>query len=178
MLISRLPERIQATGDSAKVQGKLVVSLGGSPTAIETTWVFGLISARVKPHTNTPALSVQAVDLSHCVAVETGEGGHGGAGEKQPSGSQRGAGEPRIHRGLEGCFYRCTRWRTIGAFGRRREALIDGSDPSGGGPTAHRFASSFAGWGIGKPTFVVRCNSICSPFSVPANVLFPAVKET
>jgi hypothetical protein len=57
--------------------------------------------------------------------------------------------------------------------------LLEGSDPSGGGPIAGReLGGSCAGFDGGVAAVIVRCNSIRSPFSVPEYILLPVLKET
>ncbi|MCU1248356.1 MAG: hypothetical protein JWQ49_1385, partial [Edaphobacter sp.] len=57
--------------------------------------------------------------------------------------------------------YRSTRCRTTGMLdGKRMFGLLDGSDPSGGGPTAGRGPLGSSARGNAEPGSTVRCNSI------------------
>jgi len=57
--------------------------------------------------------------------------------------------------------YRSTRCRTTGMLdGKRVLGLLDGSDPSGGGPTAGRGPVGSPARGNAKPSSTVRCSSI------------------
>lgn len=65
-------------------------------------------------------------------------------------------------------LYCCTLRNTTGILeGIRQEALMEGSDPSGGGPTAGAFAGFSAGFGTWNPISNVRSSSRWSPLIVP-----------
>jgi len=73
--------------------------------------------------------------------------------------------------------YRSTRCSTTGMLdGERLFGFLDGSDPSGGGPTAGRGPAGSSARCDVKPDPTVRCSSIWSPSNVPEYVLFPALK--
>src|SRR5579862_1681677 len=75
--------------------------------------------------------------------------------------------------------YRRTRRSTSEILrGNLHEGLIDGSDPSGGGPTVRPLAGSDGATCSLKLNVISRSNSISSPFTLPENVLFPALNDT
>ena len=84
------------------------------------------------------------------------------------------------HAGRRPPAYRSARCSTTWVPPRRRSrsGLIEGSDPSGGGPTAGCPAISAGEGGILNGIGIVRSSSIWPPFTDPENVLFPALNDT